>query len=110
MELPVPAECLIARKQDRENRVPPIVTGSPMLQSLMMMCSNPMLLGSDGGKLDRVGGEKAVVKYSAQEKGGNINPVIANRFLVTIEGNDVSLEDLKAYAGKIDYKKLAALQ
>jgi hypothetical protein len=36
--------------------------------------------------------------------------VIANRFLVTLDGNDASLEDLKAYASTIDYKKLAAMQ
>ena len=87
-----------------------IVTDSPMLQGIMMMFSNPMLLGSDGGKLERIAGEKAIVKYDTQEKNGNINLVIANRFLVTVEGDEVSLEDMKAYAGKIDYKKLAALQ
>jgi hypothetical protein len=87
-----------------------IVTDSPMLQGIMMMFSNPMLLGSDGGKLERIAGEKAIVKYDTQEKNGNINLVIANRFLVTVEGDEVSLEDMKAYAGKIDYKKLATLQ
>lgn len=87
-----------------------IVSDSPMLQSVMMMFNNPMLAGADGGKLEKISGEKAIVKYKAQEKSGTINLVIASRFLVTVEGNSVSLEDLKAYAGKIDYKKLAELQ
>ena len=87
-----------------------IVTDSPMLQGIMTMFSNPMLLGSDGGKLERIAGEKAIVKYNAADKSGDITLVIANRFLVTLDGNDASLEDLKAYAAKIDYKKLAAMQ
>jgi hypothetical protein len=87
-----------------------IVTDSPMLQSMMMMFGNPMLAGADGGKLEKIAGEKAIVKYNAADKSGDIKLVVANRFLVTLDGNDVSLEDLKAYAAKIDYKKLAAMQ
>jgi hypothetical protein len=87
-----------------------IVADSPLIQSMMMMFGNPMMAGADGGKLEKISGEKAIIKYNAQQKDGNINIVVANRFLVTVEGNDVSLEDLKAYAGKIDYKKLAAMQ
>jgi hypothetical protein len=87
-----------------------IVTDSPMLQSMMMMFGNPMLAGADGGKLEKIAGEKAIVKYNAADKSGDIKLVIANRFLVTLDGNDASLEDLKAYASTIDYKKLAAMQ
>lgn len=86
-----------------------IITDSPMLQGLMIMISNPMMAASDGGKLEKISGEKAVVKYNAEDKNGDINIVVANRFLVTVEGSDVSLEDLKAYAGAVDYKKLAEL-
>jgi len=87
-----------------------IVSDSPMLQGMMMMFTNPMLAGADGGKLEKIAGEKAIVKYDAQQKNGTINLVVANRFLITVEGNESSLDDLKAYAGKIDYKKLATLQ
>jgi hypothetical protein len=87
-----------------------IVTDSPMLQSIMMMFGNPMLAGADGGKMEKIAGEKAIVKYNAAQKDGTINMVIANRFLVTVEGNGASLDDLRTYTGKIDYKKLATLQ
>jgi hypothetical protein len=87
-----------------------IVTDSPMLQGMMMMLGNPALAGADGGKMEKIAGEKAIVKYNAQDKNGQINLVIVNRFLVTVEGDEVSLADLKAYAGKIDYKKLATIQ
>jgi polyhydroxyalkanoate synthesis regulator protein len=87
-----------------------IVTDSPVLQGMMMMFTNPMMATVDGGKLEKIGGEKAIVKYNSGDKSGNINIVIASRFLVTVEGSSVSLEDLKAYAGAVDYKKLATLQ
>lgn len=86
-----------------------IVTDSPMMQGMMMMFSNPMFAASDGGKLERISRQKAIVKYDADNKEGEINIVVAKRFLVTVEGRDTSLEDLKAYAGAIDYKKLKTL-
>ncbi len=85
------------------------VTDSPIMQGVMMMFSNPMFAASDGGKMERIAGQKTIVKYSASEKSGDIRIVVANRFLITIEGEDVTKEDLVAYAKAIDYKKLAAL-
>ena len=35
--------------------------------------------------------------------------MVVNRFLVSIEGKNVSKEDLMDYANAIDYKKLGAL-
>ena len=84
-----------------------IITDSPIMQGMMMMFSNPMLAASDGGKLQKIGRQKAIVKYDAQNKSGDINVVVANRFLVTIEGSDVSAADLKAYAKAVDYDKLS---
>ena len=86
-----------------------IITDSPMMQGMMMMFSNPMLATSDGGKLEKINGEKAIVKYSNENKDGTINVVIAGRFLITVEGNDVARQDLIAYAQGIDFKKLAAM-
>lgn len=86
-----------------------IVTDSPILQSVMMMMTNPMFAMSDGGKMEKLSGQKAIVKYDSTSKRGDIKIVVVNRFLVTIEGNDVHKEDLEAYAKAIDYKKLASL-
>lgn len=86
-----------------------IITDSPMMQGMMMMFSNPMMATSDGGKLEKIGGEKAIVKYSSDNKDGDINMVIAGRFLITVEGNDVAREDLIAFAEGIDFKKLALM-
>jgi hypothetical protein len=86
-----------------------IITDSPIMQGVMMMSSTPRCATSDGGKLERIGRQKAIVKYDGGNRDGDINIVVDKRFLVTIEGSDVSLEDLKAYAGAIDYKKLKAM-
>jgi hypothetical protein len=86
-----------------------IITDSPMMQGIMMMFSNPMMATSDGGKLEKINGEKAIVKYSNDNKDGNINMVIANRFMITVEGNDVARQDLIAFAQGIDFKKLASM-
>jgi hypothetical protein len=86
-----------------------IITDSPMLQGMMMMFSNPMLATADGGKLEKINGQKAIVKYDAANNRGEIQIVVANRFFIAIDGNDVSKDDLKAYAKGIDFKKLAAL-
>lgn len=86
------------------------ITDSPMMQGMIMMMSNPMFAASDGGKLEKIKGEKAIVKFSAEGKNGDINIVVANKTLVTVEGNGITKEDLKAYTEAIDYKKIAALQ
>lgn len=86
-----------------------ILTDSPMMQAMMMMFANPMMATSDGGKLEKINAERAIVKYSSETKDGDINMVIANRFLVTVQGNNVARQDLIAFAQGIDFKKLALM-
>jgi hypothetical protein len=47
-----------------------ITADSPMLQGMMMMLSNPMFATSNGGRLTRIAGQKAIMRYSRQEKSG----------------------------------------
>jgi hypothetical protein len=86
-----------------------IITDSPILQGVMMMISNPMFAASDGGKVQRINQQRAIVKYSAADRSGSIQIVVANRFLVSIEGYGITGEDLEAYAKAMDYKKMEAL-
>ncbi|MBN2428497.1 MAG: hypothetical protein JXK94_09190 [Deltaproteobacteria bacterium] len=86
-----------------------IITDSPMMQGVMMMFSNPMFATADGGKLEKINGEKAIVKYDAANREGEIQLVVANRFFIVIDGSDVSKDDLKSYAQGIDFKKLATV-
>jgi hypothetical protein len=75
----------------------------------MMMLSNPMLASSDGGKLRKIKNQKAVVKYNEINKTGEIQIVVVNRFLVTINGNNVSEDELVEYAMAVNYLKLSRL-
>ena len=86
-----------------------ILADSPMLQGVMMMLSNPMFAASDGGKMERIGKQKAIVKYDAASQEGEIQIVVANRFMVTVEGDGISDKELKDYAKAIDFNKMAQL-
>jgi hypothetical protein len=86
-----------------------IITDSPIMQGVMMMFSNPMIAVSDGAKLEKIGRQKAIVKFDPNNKQGEIKIVVAHRFLVLIEGHEIAKEDLKGYAKAIDYKKLISL-
>jgi hypothetical protein len=86
-----------------------IITDSPMIQGVMMMFSNPAFAVADGGKLEKIAGQKAIVKYKPSQKQGTIQIMVANRFLISIEGRAVAQADLKKYAQAIDYKNLATL-
>lgn len=87
-----------------------IVADSPILQSMMMMFSNPMYATSDGGKLEKINRQKAIVKFDPDTKRGDINIIVAKRFLVTVKGNKTTIADLKAYAKAIDYKMMKSLE
>jgi len=83
-----------------------IFTDSPMLQSMVMMFSNPAYASADGGKLTKINRQKAIIKYKPSNKNGEINIVVAKKYLVTVKGRKVNESDLIDYASAIDYKKL----
>jgi len=76
---------------------------------MMGLFSNPMFATSDGGKLQRINREKAIVKYNEERQRGDITIVVAKRFLIKVEGQKVLLDDLESYAKAIDFKKLKKL-
>lgn len=87
------------------------VADSPMLQMMSTIINNPLLMSSsDNGKLERIKGQKALVKYTASEKQGEINVPIGGTMLVTVEGHGVTAAELKSFAEGINYGKLAGSQ
>ena len=84
-----------------------IVSDSPVLQSVMVMLNNPMFAGASGGSLKTIKGQRAIVKYDDKERNGEINIVVASRFMVTVKGHNVDQVSLDAYAGSIDFETLA---
>lgn len=86
-----------------------IMADSPAMQGLAMVLSNPAFASSSGMKLTRINGQRAAVEYDNGDKSGNISLVVANRFLVMVECENATIDDMKAYASAMDYDKLASL-
>jgi len=84
-----------------------IVSDSPVLQSVIMMLNNPMFAGASGGKLQMIKGRRAIIKYDEADRSGEVNLVIASRFMVTVKGERVDEKDLLAYAQAVDFDALA---
>lgn len=87
-----------------------VQSDSPMLQAMMSMLSNPMMLSAGGAKLELVKGTKYAVTYDKQNKDGDAKAVIDNRYMVTVNGRDVSREDLILFAQAINTGALAKLK
>ncbi|MFO7653358.1 MAG: hypothetical protein R6X25_05980 [Candidatus Krumholzibacteriia bacterium] len=81
-----------------------ITTDSPMMQSLSMLMSNPMLMRGSGQKLVRVQGHKASLEW--EDDGGELNVVVNGTVLVAVEGSGCTEKDLMAYAEAVDYEKI----
>jgi hypothetical protein len=78
-----------------------IVSDSPMIQSLAMLLNNPMMMSGSGQKLIRIKGNKAALEWEGDS--GSINVLIMGSVLVTVEGYDVTEDDLVQYAEAVDY-------
>lgn len=99
------------RKDDGDGRVQiSIFTDSPMLQTVVMMFSNPMIVASSGAKLETLAGQRVIVDYAPGESRGEIRVVVDNRILVTVEGRHVEKADLVAYLEAIDFQGLSKMQ
>ncbi len=84
-----------------------IVSDSPVLQSIMMMLNNPMFAGASGGILETIKRQRSIIKYDEKVRSGEINIVVASRFMVTVKGKRVERATLIGYAEAIDYLSLA---
>lgn len=87
-----------------------IMSDSPMIQSMSMIFSNPAMFGARGQKILRIAGYNSVSRYVAENKEGDIQILVENKYLVTVSGNGVALEDLQKYAEAVNYKALAGLK
>ena len=79
------------------------ITGdSAMVMQFAQLLLNPAIAGAMG-KLIRIGDQRAI-----QTNEGTVNLVVANKFLVTVEGS-ASADAKLAYAQGIDYAKLSKM-
>jgi hypothetical protein len=85
-----------------------IMAESPMMQGMMAMF-NPMYAGAQGGKLQKIKRNKAIVKYDPDSRSGEANVLVEKSYIVSIKGNSVDEKDLLDYAQAVDYKGLKDL-
>ena len=94
--------------QGRKNITINIMADSPMMQGMMAMF-NPAYAGAQGGKLQKIKRNKAMVKYDPDSRRGEANVMVDKSYIVSIKGNSIDKEDLMNYAEAIDYKGLKDL-
>ena len=73
-----------------------------MVMQFAQLLINPAIAGAMG-KLIRIGDQRAI-----QTSDGSINMVVANKFLVTVEGSADAASKL-AYAQAVDIAKLSKM-
>ena len=96
-------------RKDSSSVTVEFIADSPMLQGMMMLFTNPAFATADGGRLEKIGGQRAIIKYKPDTKSGEIKIIVAGRFLISIEGDGITKKELKDYAENIDYDKLASM-
>jgi len=96
-------------RKDSANVTIQFIVDSPFIQSMSMLFTNPVMATSDGSKLEKIGKEKALVRYKENNQRGEVRILVANRVGVILEGIGISRDDLLAYAKEINYEKLAEL-
>ena len=94
--------------QDRKRITVNIMAESPIMQGMMAMF-NPMYAGAQGGKLQKIKRNKAIVKYDPDSRSGEVNVLIEKSYIVSIKGDSVDEKDLLDYAEAVDYKGLKDL-
>jgi len=101
-------------KEDSDEDIDVEILGqSPLLQSMMMFFQNPAFLATEpNSKMVRVKGEKAIEKFSAQKKEGELSLILNGKTLVRVEGSNIADKKiLYDYMEKVDFniiKKVTA--
>ncbi len=72
-------------KKDSSAVTVSIAADSPALQTMMMIFTNPMFATADGGQMEKIKRQKAIVTYDEGRKKGDIKIIVKKRFFVTIE-------------------------
>lgn len=61
-------------------------------------------------KTTRIDGMKAFEKYDNEQKDGEVNVIVGDRFIVNVKGRNVSMDQIKDALSDMDLSKLATLK
>ncbi|NPA95521.1 MAG: hypothetical protein GXO58_08865 [Thermodesulfobacteria bacterium] len=82
-----------------------MITDSPLLSSVMMLLTNPLITSS--GRLVVINGEKGIEEWNPQERSGQLQIVLQNRMLITISGTNIKSKSiLYDFAKGLDFTKI----
>ncbi|XCN71435.1 MAG: hypothetical protein Q3M24_14055 [Candidatus Electrothrix aestuarii] len=84
-----------------------MVSDSPVLQSIMTMLNNPMFAGAAGGMIKTIKRQRAIIKYDKDDRKGEVDIVVASRFMVTVKGQGVERDTLLKFAESVDFTALS---
>lgn len=86
-----------------------VAADSPLLAGPLALVGDPLLMTDSGANAETIQGEKALVTFDPVSRSGDIHVVVNGRVLVTVEGREISREELTGYAAAIDFSTLGAL-
>jgi hypothetical protein len=116
MTSPIPYSETEAQYEMGESQITVKIVDSAFNQMLIAPWSMFLTAGyekesSDGyEKSVNLGGNPGFEKWNSRSKDGELNLVVAKRFLVTIDGNNIAdTKVLQEFASKVDAEKLTAL-
>lgn len=61
-------------------------------------------------KTTKIDGHKAFEKYNNESKSGEINVLVADRYIVNVHGNNISVDKMKEALTDVDFDKLGDLK
>ena len=86
-----------------------ILSDSPLIQSVIMLFSNPAMAAASGGELSTINGERVVIKFDPNNNSGEVKSVIDGKYLFTLDGRDVSKDDLTNQTKNVNFQDLKAI-
>lgn len=117
MTMPVPFSQVETeyRKGDSQVDLTIVDTGFAQLLiapwSMMLAAGYESETSSGYEKATNIGGNPAVEKWNKRDKSGELNILVGKRFMITINGHDMSdMKDLHQFASAMDLNAIAALK
>lgn len=117
MTMPVPFSQVETEYRNGDKRVDVTIVDTGFAKMLVAPWSMMLATGysnetSDGyEKATTIGGNPAVEKWSSRSKNGELNILVGNRFMVTLDGNEIGdIKELHAFASAMNFGAIAALK
>lgn len=117
MTMPVPFSQIETEYRNGDKRIDVTIVDTGFAKLLtapwsMMLATGYSNETSDGyEKATTIGGNPAVEKWNSRSKDGELNILVGSRFMVTLDGNELSdVKELHSFASSMNLGNIAALK